>query len=79
MATERLAELEKALVAQRKEVLSRRLDIASTGNGSGDGGGLDPLATMEHNQMVDETHGRKAIEQQLTDVRIEIHRRRTKI
>ena len=79
MATDRLAALEKALVAQRQEVLNRHLDIASTGNKGGDGGGLDPLATMEHNQMVDETHGRKVIEQQLIDVRIEIHRRRTKI
>lgn len=74
-SVERLVRLEKALEAQRQDVLDRRLDIASTGNGSGEGGGLDPVATMQHNRWVDETHGRAAIEEQLRKVRSEIHRR----
>lgn len=76
-STEWLIDLGKALAAQRQDVLDRRLDIASTGNGSGEGGGLDPLATMEHNRSVDETHGRADVEERLRKVRSEIRRRRS--
>ncbi len=74
-STERLLELEKALLAQRSDVLDRHFHIASTGNSSGDGGGLDPLATIEHNRWVDETHGRADLEEQLRDIRTELRRR----
>ncbi len=76
-STERLLELENALLAQRSDVLDRHFHIASTGNGSGEGGGLDPLATIEHNRWVDETHGRADLEEQLRDIRAELRRRQS--
>ncbi|MCP4225536.1 MAG: hypothetical protein GY773_19545 [Actinomycetia bacterium] len=76
-STERLREVEKALLAKLSVLLDRHFHIASTGNGSGDGGGLDPLATLQHNRWVDETHGRADLEEQLRDIRAELRRRET--
>ncbi len=73
--TKRLSNLENALSMQLADVLDRRLDVGSTGNGS-DNGGLDPLATMQHNRSVDELSGRAEIERQLLEVRSELRLRK---
>lgn len=54
----------------------RRLNISFAAHGIGGGGGLDPVATMEHNRRLDREGGRADLERELAVLNEEVKQRR---